>query len=80
MGVHKMLSMGVSDTECLNKSGIIEFQRRFSEDDLVEGEMISFFNALDEGYRCTVALLKAECHLTIQLDFTQSDRKFGAIE
>ena len=80
MGVHELWSGGVSDTEYLNKSGILKFQRKFTEDDLVEGEMIPFLNELDKCYRCSVASRRAGCQLTLQPDFASLDRKFKITE
>jgi len=82
MGVHELWSGGVSDTEYLNKSGILEYQKQFALNDLSDehNNVIAFLNALDKGYRSTVAAWRSGCQLTLQPDFVKPDRQFKAIE
>ena len=80
MGVHELWSGGVSDTEYLNKSGILEYQKYFAQSDLANGQLVTFTNVLDKGYRSTVAAWRSGCQLTLQPDFANSDRKFRTSE
>ena len=80
MGVHELWSGGVSDTEYLNKSGILEYQKCFAQSDLADGQLVTFTNVLDKGYRSTVAAWRSGSQLILQPDFASSDRKFKTSE
>ena len=66
----------VSDTAYQEQSGIFDMQKRFSENDLVNGEDIPFLNIYDKGYRNRLAAWRAGRQLTLQPVFARSDRKF----
>ena len=80
MGVHELWSGGVSDINYLNKSGILEYQQYFTQSDLADGQLVTFTNVLDKGYRSTVAAWRSGSQLILQPDFASSDRKFRTLE
>ena len=74
MGTHELWMGGVSDTEYLQSSGILEQQQQF-----VKGG-VPFVNVLDKGYRVTEAAISAGGQLVLHPAFATSDRKFNAQE
>lgn len=71
---------GVSDTEYLTRSGILETQQSFQDTDIVDGKVIPFLNVLDRGYRCTSQAWRAGRQLVLQPHFTNANRDFSTQE
>ena len=68
----------VSDSEYFERSGILEEQRLFVEDDKVSGKIKPFMNILDRGYRCDLAAWRKGKQLILQPIFKPSDRRFSS--
>jgi hypothetical protein len=68
----------VSDTDYLEKSGLLSYQEQFQKDDPTSS--ISFTNILDKGYRCILAAWRTGGQLLLQPFFAKSDRKFSSRE
>ena len=70
----------ISDSEYLEKCGILEEQQPFAVTDKVSGEIIAFMNVLDCGYWCDLAAWRQGCQLISQLIFKPSNRKINSRE
>ena len=68
----------VSDSDYLEKSGLMQFQESFQKTDPTS--KLSFTNILDKGYRCILAAWRAGGQLLLQPFFARSDRKFSSRE
>ena len=68
----------VSDSDYLEKSGLLRYQQQFQTDDPTSS--ISFTNILDKGYRCILAAWRTGGQLLLQPFFAKSDRKFNSRE
>ena len=73
---HNLWTGCVSDTSYQEKSGILEMQQKFSENDLIDGKEIPFLSILDKGYRNRLAAWRAGKQLTAQPVFAKSNKKF----
>jgi hypothetical protein len=74
LGTHELYPGAMSDTDYLNKTGILESQHLFQEKD--GGE--PFLNVLDRGYRSTRAAWR-NGQFVLQPTFAQSDARFTTI-
>jgi hypothetical protein len=68
----------VSDSDYLEKSGLLGFQEEFQKKDATSN--LSFTNILDKGYHCILAAWRAGGQLLLQPFFAKSDRKFNSNE
>ena len=51
-GTHELFSGGIGDSDYIRRSKILEMQQQFQEEDKdLDGEIISFINIFDKGYR-----------------------------
>jgi len=66
----------VSDTDFLNRAGVLELQHDFVKKDEVNGKYIPFTNILDKGYRSVLAAWRCGKLLVLQPTFAKSDTKF----
>ena len=72
LGTHELYPGAMSDTDYLNKTGILEAQYEFQEQD--GGE--PFVNVLDRGYRSTRAAWR-NGQFVLQPTFAESDHRFS---
>ena len=68
----------VSDSDYLEKSGLLGYQETFQKADPTSS--ISFTNILDKGYRCVLAAWQTGGQLLLQPFFAKSDQKFTSHE
>jgi hypothetical protein len=75
MGTHELYPGAMSDSDYLNKTGILEEQKAFQEKD----GGIPFTNILDKGYRSTRASWR-NGQFVLQPTFAKCDKKFTTNE
>ena len=68
----------ISDTDYMEKSGILGFQQEFQEKDTGTSPTIPFTNLVDKGYRNVLAAWRSGGQLMLQPYFAKSDRKFNS--
>jgi hypothetical protein len=76
MGVHELYPGAISDSDFLNKTGILEEQEKFQQAD----GGIPCTNVLDRGYRATRAAWRTGKPFVLQPTFSQGDRHFVTCE
>jgi len=79
VGTHELYPGNMSDSDYLNKTGILSQQQQFAEED-VGSDSMPFTNILDKGYRSTQAAWRNGGQFVLQPSFAKSDRKFKATE
>jgi hypothetical protein len=75
IGTHDLWMGAVSDSEYLTRSGILEEQMMFANEDLVFKD-IPFTNITDKGFRVTADCFRAGGQKVLQPPFMKSDRRF----
>ena len=65
-----------SDSYYMENTGILERQRKFAENDLVDGEIKPFCNMLDKGYRIVRDAWRHGKQTCLQPKFAKSDAWF----
>ena len=80
MGVGELWCGAISDSTYIEKEKILEKQRDFAMNDLVEDQHIPGSNMLDKGYRIVRLAWSIGKQLCIQPPFASSDRKFTSDE
>jgi hypothetical protein len=68
----------VSDSDYLEKSGLMQFQEAFQKTD--PSSNLSFTNILNKGYQCILAVWRAGGQLLLQPFFARSNREFSSRE
>ena len=67
---------GVSDTDYNQREGYLDKQDKFAQKDLVDGEVVTFLNILDRGFRAKMAAWEHGRQLALQPPQTKSDERF----
>ena len=80
LGAWELWLGGVSDTDYLERSGVLSFQKQFQELDTTETSSISFTNILDKGYRSVLPAWASGGQKFLQPVFAKSDRQFSCQE
>ncbi len=79
----------MSDSDYNRRSGYLQEQEQFQNEDLVEKEsddgwvvisVVPFLNIYDKGYRAKMAAWKNGKQHVLQPDWAESDRRFGRSE
>jgi hypothetical protein len=78
MGSWALWLGAISDTEYLERCGLLEAQKQFQQKDLSSN--LPFTNILDKGYRSILSAWRAGGQLLLQPFFAKSDRKFSSEE
>lgn len=77
MGTHDIWCGGVSDTEYFIKSGIIQQQNKFVDENNIETKDIPWTNVLDRGYRVSHSCWKEGRQRVLQPSFAKNQHKFS---
>jgi hypothetical protein len=78
MGSWALWLGAISDTEYLERCGLLEAQKQFQQKD--NSSNLPFTNILDKGYRSILSAWRAGGQLLLQPFFAKSDRKFSSEE
>ena len=80
MGSHELWVGAVSDSEYMERSGILTEQTKYIKEHDSTTQSIPWTIILDKGYRITVAAWRAGGQFVLQPSFAKSDCKFTANE
>jgi hypothetical protein len=80
MGTHTLWVGAVSDSEYMERSGVLEIQVAYAKEYDTDYRNVPFTNILDKGYRITTIAWKKGKQLVLQPNFGKKDHKFKARE
>lgn len=66
----------ISDSDYMEKTGVLREQDKFAEKDVVNGNKVSFLNIFDRGYRLLLIAWQLGKQLVSQPIFSKADGKF----
>ena len=79
MGTYELWCGGVSDSDYMIRSGVLEQQKLFVLNDRTNNN-IPFLNILDRGYRIISAAWRTGGQFVLQPAFAKSDQKFNTLD
>ena len=78
IGVEELWVGATSDSVYMEKSGILKRQKKFAENDKVDGKYIPFTIILDKGYRIIRIAWREGKQTCLQPKFAKSDNQFSS--